>query len=283
MARPEAFDRIERAILRRPAKNMAEGMAPGAVGIPDYERARLQHIALTEALKSCGVAVTALPADVQFPEGSKVADMAVVTDKLAVLSNLRVQDPRQGEQQAAASVLAGCRFMKFISAPGVFDAGDVLRLGDRFYITLSARTNEEGASQLAFFLKEFGYEAEVIRLEEADSLRLGSAAVYLGADRILIREEIAQHYAFLEYEKTLIRNRDRDAAAALMVNGTLLLPQGFPDLRADLRLMDIPVIEVNVSEFEKTGSALSSLVIALPEAAKGNVVLMQGWQKQGAA
>jgi dimethylargininase len=261
---------------------MAEGSTPGAIGVPDFERAQLQHLALTEALKSCGVAVTTLNPDVQFPSASRIADMAVVTEKLAVLSNFSEDDSRQGEQQAAATILAGSRFLKFLSAPGLLDAGDVLRIGNKFFIGLSDRTNDEGAAQLAYHLKEFGYDATVITLDDtAGGLRLGSAAVCLGDDRIMIREEIAMNYAFLEYEKITIPRAHKAAAAAVMINGTLILPYGFPELRSELRLMDIPLIEVNVSEFEKTGGTLSSLILSLPEGEKSSLTLSPDmWRKK---
>ena len=51
-----------------------------------------------------------------------------MTERLAVLSNFSDSSPRQGEQQATASVLAGSRFLKFVTSPGRLDAGDVLRL-----------------------------------------------------------------------------------------------------------------------------------------------------------
>jgi dimethylargininase len=282
MAQYEALEQIERVILRRPGKNMVEGAIPGGVGVPDFERARLQHVALTEALKACGAPVTVLNPDAQFPAGSRIADMSLVTEKLALLSNLTQFDPRQGEQQAVATVLAGCRFLKFVSAPGLFDAGDVLRLGNHFYIALSNRTNEEGAAQAAFYLKEFGHEATILNLDGgvADTLRFASSAVYLGEGRVLIREEIALNYAFLEHEKTVIGREHKAVAASVMVNGTLIIPQGFPEMRADLRLMEVPLIEVNISEFEKVGGTLAALALRLPEVRGAASTQNLGWIKQ---
>jgi dimethylargininase len=279
MAQRETFDRIEQALLRKPAQNIAEGQVRSA-DAPDYERAQLQHAALTEALKKCGVAVTTLNPDTIFPNGSFIGNIAVVTERLAVIGNFADTDPRQGEQQAAASVLAGSRFLKFISAPGRLDASDVLRLGNRFYIGLSARTNEEGAAQLAFFLKEFGYDASLLNMSSYGDLRLSAAAVYIGRDRLLVRAEMAQHYAFLEYDKIILSPEEKGAAGAFMANGTLILPQGFPRLREEMRFLEVPLIEVNVSEFEKTGGSLSCLALRLPAVEKGNIVLIEGWREK---
>lgn len=278
MTRHNVFPRLEKAILRRPTRNMVHNTT---IGVPDFQRAQLQHVALAEALKACGMGIVSLGPDSQFPDCSKIADMAVATEHLAILSNFRDDNPRQGEQQAAASVLAGCRFVKFIMPPGQFDAGDVLRLGNRFFIALSSRTNAEGASQLAFYLKESGYEADVLKFEDGitESLRLASAAVQLDAHGILIRAEIAQHFAFVEYDKLVVSYEDRNATNALMANGTLILPQGHPALRNELRVSGIPLIEVNVSEFEKADGGLSSLVMLLPGTQKKAEKTLAGWNR----
>jgi dimethylargininase len=272
MAEQQTANRTERVIVRKPGRNMAEGLRTG-VGIPDFERARLQHIALCEALRAAGADVTVLPPDTHFPDASFVGDMAVVTPRLAVIGNFGEDDPRQGEQQAAAAALAGARFLKFVTPPGMLDAADVLRLDGHYYISLSDSTNQEGAAQLAFSLKEFGYEASVIDLGFEDAPRLSACAVYLGNGRVLVREEVAQHYIFVEYEKVVVPREEKSAAASLLINGTLIMPQGFPRLRSELRLLDIPLIEVNVSEFEKTGGALSCLALPLQAGEKSAVAL----------
>jgi len=271
MNREEIFDKIAVAYVRRPVKNMGEGVSP-AVGIPDVERALLQHEQYCEALRRCGVDVVTVPSDPEFPDGSFMGDMAVVADNVAVLGNFTDDNPRQGEQRSAAEMLAGGKFMRFVTAPGRLDAGDVLQINDRFYIGVSDHTNTEGAAQLAFFLKEYGHEATVIDMDGDVSFRLKSAVTYLGRDRVLIREELERHYAFLEYEKIVVPSSEKKAANALVVNGTVLLPAGCPLTARKLADLDIPVIEVNVSEFEKMNGGLSCLSLRVPKTAQGNVV-----------
>ncbi len=280
MRTKETFDRITHAIVRKPGKNFAEGVSP-AVGIPDYERALYQHRLYCEALEKCGVHVLTLKNDPLFPDGCFINDMAVITDNLAVMSNFSEHSPRQGEQQSVASALAGNHFLKFITAPGKLDAGDVADLDGHFYIGLSTHTNQEGAAQLAFFLKEFGHEATVVDISpEENTARLKTAVTYLGNDRILIREELARHYAFLAYEKVIVPKEEKGAANAFMVNGKLVLPSGYRKTMDALRLAGIPFLEVNVSEFEKMNGGLSCLSLRLPLIEKSNVVTLP--QKSGA-
>ena len=272
MRTEETFDRISHAITRRPGKNFAEGICP-AVGIPNYERALAQHKAYCDALEKCGVALTVLPADTQFPDACFISDMAIVTEYLAVIGSFADNSPRQGEQKDVASALAATKILKFVTAPGKLDCSDVLQIRDHFYIGLSDHTNQEGASQLAFFLKEYGYKVTMLDLSKEESVqRLNTAATYLGRDRILIRENLARHFSFLEYEKIAVPNKERSGSNAVMVNGTLIMPAGYSETLAAVGDAGIPVIEVNVSEFEKMNGGLGCLSLRLPKPTENRVI-----------
>lgn len=269
--------RISHAFVKKPGANLAACADP-AIGIPDAERAAYQHDAYCRALVQCGVEVRALKHDAGHPDGCSISDTAVLAGNLAVICNFDAKSPRQGEQQLAASLLAGSRILKFITAPGTLDAADVARVGDDFYIGLSGRTNAEGAAQLAFFLLEYGYRAHILDIPSETPLRLSAAVCDLGAGadgrhRVLLREDLARNYAFLACEKIAVPLADRAAANAVMVNGTLLMPQGYGDTAAAVRALGIAVIEVQMSEFEKMNSGLGSLSLRLPARAEDSVVV----------
>ena len=66
-------------------------------------------------------------------------------------------DSRRGEAALMEPVLK--RFYEHverIEAPGTLDAGDVMMVGDHYYIGCSARTNAEGARQLIAILERYG-------------------------------------------------------------------------------------------------------------------------------
>lgn len=256
--------RITHVVTCQPGRNIAESALP-LVGIPDYERACKQHLDYCLALEQCGVRVSVRGANDAFANGFFIQSDAVVTEYLAVIGNFRENSGRQGEQKEIASALAGSKFLKVITSPGYLDCRDVLQLDGQFFIGLSEYTNHEGAAQLAYYLKEYGYQATVIDIAPEDGIRLGSAVTDLGDNRLLIREELARHFAFLGYEKILVPYHERGAANAQMINGTLIMPAGYTETRAEVRLLGIPVIEVNVSEFEKLGGGLKCLALAVPD------------------
>ena len=277
MATTQVFNRISHAIVCPPGKNLA---AAAAIGIPDEIRAAVQHQKYVEALKQCGVEVTQVAADPIFPNACFVGNIAVVTEYLAVIGNFSNHSPRQGEQKSIASALAGDKFLKFITAPGLLDGEDVLRIRNHFYIGLSEFTNQEGAAQLAFFLREFGYEVTVLEHNAENPLRLNTAGVYLDHNCLIIREELARNFAFLGFDKIVVPRRERGAASALMVNGTLLLPAGYAETSAAVTEVVTNVIELNVSEFEKMGGSLKSLSLCLPKIAKNGPVELPGLVSQ---
>jgi len=265
---------ISQAIVCPPGKNIS---AAAAIGVPDEARAMLQHQKYVEALKQCGIIVTTLASDATLPNACLVGNVAVITENLAIIGNFSNYSPRQGEQKNVASALAGDKFLKFITAPGLLDADDVLRIRDHFYIGLSDYTNHEGAAQLAFFLTEFGYEVTVLEQEPESAVRPGTAATWLGHNSLLIREELARNFAFLGFDKIVIPHRERGAANAQMVNGTLLLPTGYAETAAAVKSVVDAVIEINVSEFEKIGGGLKNLSLFLPNVARQRRVDLPGF------
>jgi dimethylargininase len=259
----ETFDRISSAIICPPGKNIA---AAATIGVPDGLRAAIQHQKYAEALRQCGVTVTTIAADPVFPNACLIGNTALVMENLAVIGNFKDHSPRQGEQKSIASALAGDKFLKFITSPGLLDFDDVVRVGTQYYISLSPNTNQEGAAQLAFFLREFGYKITVLEQDRENAVRLNTSVTYLGQKILLLREELSRNFAFLGFDKIIVPHSERGAANAVMVNGTLLLPFGYPEISAKVKEFGIPVIEINVSEFEKIGGGLKSLSLRLPQA-----------------
>ena len=75
------------AISGAPAGRVDGITSAPELGKPDYELALRSFDAYIEALKSCGVEVTILPADERYPDSCFVEDPAVVTHKCAIVTN----------------------------------------------------------------------------------------------------------------------------------------------------------------------------------------------------
>ena len=79
---------FKNVIVKRPCRAMINGLTGSPeLGKPDYELALKQHDAYIEAMKRCGVQVTVVEADEEFPDSCFVEDVAVLTEKCAVITN----------------------------------------------------------------------------------------------------------------------------------------------------------------------------------------------------
>ena len=111
----------------------------------DLERARAQHQAYEEALKSLGVKVLALPEKPDLPDAVFVEDTAVVLDECAIITRPGA-DSRKPESESVARALAPYRSLHTIQAPGTVDGGDVLVVGKHIWVGQSTRSNQDRKS-----------------------------------------------------------------------------------------------------------------------------------------
>ncbi|MBR5489696.1 MAG: N(G),N(G)-dimethylarginine dimethylaminohydrolase, partial [Oscillospiraceae bacterium] len=146
---------FKNVIVRRPCRALTEGITSNPqLGKPDYEKALSQHDAYIAALRSCGVEVTVLPADERYPDSCFVEDPAVLTRRCAIITNPGAPS-RNGEKDeivAAVKSFYAEEDIEYIRAPGTLEGGDVMMVGDHFYVGRSARTNAEGIAQFIAIL-----------------------------------------------------------------------------------------------------------------------------------
>ncbi len=242
------------AIVRRPGRNFASGITTSNLGQPDFGKALEQHAAYCEALIRCGVELTVLDADERYPDGCFVEDMAVVNGRVKVISRPGATT-RRGEEEAIAQVLAGYGPVESITAPGTLEGGDVLRAENHYFIGISARTNREGAGQLADILTKHGFTSSFVRVEAG--LHLKSDIAYLG-ERNFISTPVFSQVA--HPANTIIPDPDEYYSAnCLRVNDFLLIARGFPKSKRQILELGYNIIELDMSEFRKMDGGLTCL------------------------
>ena len=153
-----------KAIIRKPAPNFRDGLTESNLGMPDYELALAQHGHYCQALQVCGLEIIELEPEPSFPDACFVEDAAIIVDDQAVVSRLG-HPSRRGEETSIADILASYKQLTFIKEPGTIDGGDVMQVGDHFFIGLTKRTNEEGAGRLADILRNCGKTSSTVRVE----------------------------------------------------------------------------------------------------------------------
>jgi dimethylargininase len=249
-----------RAIVRPPGRSYSSGLTSSREGPPELSLALRQHAAYCAALEDCGLAVTTLAADEAHPDGTFVEDTAIVTAHGAVLTRPGAAS-RAGEVRAIAAALRNFYpEMPEIEPPGTVDGGDICEAEHHFFIGLSARTNAEGARQLAGYLGELGYRSSQIDIRaSATLLHLKTGMAYLGDGRILVTADVPADEELADFELVLVPAGEEYAANCVRVNERLLVPGGCPRTAAALVELGYRPLALQMSEFRKMDGGLSCL------------------------
>ena len=248
------------AITRIPGPDYPKGLTTSTLSAPDLALALEQHAAYVRCLESLGVNVEVLPAAPGFPDACFVEDTAVVVREIAIVSRPGAPS-RTGETALIETALAAHRPLARIEAPGSLDGGDILQVGKRFFIGVSDRTNAEGARQLATILAKHGYAAHII--EVAAGLHLKSSLNFVGENTMLVTADFAGHPAITDFKQILCPEGEEYAANTLLVNGTLIMPTGYPRTKALLKPLGLPIVELDTSEYRKMDGGLTCLSLRL--------------------
>jgi len=248
---------FKNAIVKRPCRNIVHAITTANLGRPDYHRALEQHNEYITALKACGVEVTVLEADEEYPDSTFVEDTAVLTEKCAIIAN-PVAPSRKGEVVRIKKALE--RFytnFEYVMPPGTLDGGDVMRVGDHFYVGLSRRTNREGARQLIRHLERYGYTGSTVELKGL--LHLKSGVAYIENNYIVVGAELKDNPSFRCFNIIEVDAEEAYAANCIWVNGYVLIARGFEKTRVAIEKKGYQTIEVDISEFQKVDGGLSCL------------------------
>lgn len=247
---------FEHAVTRKPGKTFSSGLTTASLGTPNYEKILKQHHDYVATLQSLGVEVEILPPLSDFPDAYFVEDVAVVTPHIAIITNPGAE-ARSGETTYIENALSKFRQLARINPPGTLDGGDVLQVGNMFYIGVSARTNEEGANQLCQILQQYGHSCMTILV--SGGLHLKSDISYIGHNTMLITKSLINLDEFAQYNRILIDDAEAYAANSLLVNDHILTPKGFPQTRRKLLEAQFNIIEIETSEMQKMDGGLSCL------------------------
>ena len=248
---------FKRAIVKSPGKSMVRGLSTANLGLPDYKKAMMQHAEYIEALRQCGLDVLVLDADESYPDSTFVEDVALLTSECAVITNPGAPT-RKGEIPGIKEVLQDFyTHIEEVVDPGTIEGGDIMMVGSHFYIGLSGRTNENGALQLIEILKKYDLTGSVVKLEKVLHLKTGLA--YLEQDNLVASGEFLSNEQFKKFNILAIDEKESYAANCIWVNGKVLLPIGYPKTRDIIENAGYPIIEVDVSEFQKLDGGLSCL------------------------
>ena len=246
------------ALCRTPAPSAVHGIRADNGPDPDFAGLAAEHAAYVAALRDLGLIVTVLEPLDDFPDALFTEDVALTFPEGAIL--LRPGAPsRAGEVRHIRAPLAAhhTRLLE-MAGPGYADGGDVLRLADRVIIGLSARTDRDGAEELAALLGQLGYRAEIAETPPG-VLHFKTGCGLIDAHTILAVPELANCPQFAGLEVVLTPPGEEDAANLLRINDTILVGDCWPATHALLAARGLAIRPLPTRQIAHIDAGLSCM------------------------
>ena len=250
------------AIVRQPAKSIVKGLRAVDIGSPDYDQMICDHNDYVEALVSAGVKVISLTALDKFPDGQFVEDTALCLPEAVIL--MRPGAPsRLGEVCEIEPQLRDLfKAVYEIEKPGHIEGGDILVTGKEILVGRSARTNENGVSQLSEIVTPLGYVMREV-FTPPEILHFKTDCSLLGPDEILSTKRLQASGCFDGYRVINVADGEEAAANAIRVNDYVIMSAGFPKTKAILEDHGYKVKVINNTECAKLDGGMSCLSLRL--------------------
>lgn len=245
-------------IVRTPSKSMVNGLRRDDIGTPDYELALEQHKNYIKALESLGMVVDVLPPLEDYPDSCFVEDVAVVTEKMAIVTNPATEQ-RNGEKEHIVETLKKYYHEDKIHyiTEGVIEGGDIIRCDDHFYLGESDRSDEGGRKQFIEILEQYGYTGSSVPTD--NGLHIGSDMMYIKNNNLVITGEFVDMPIFDKYNKVVVDEDEAYAANVAWINDTVLMAEGFPKTKKKIEDLGYKTIPLNNSEFKKIDGSITCL------------------------
>jgi dimethylargininase len=240
---------VRRALVRPPGSSFARALSqhPNRDTI-DPQRARAQHSRYLEALAGLGIEVRALPPDDENPDSCFVQDLAIVLGDRALLCRPGAAS-RQPEPDGIKPILVeSFPSVDRVEPPGTIEGGDVFRVGDRFVVGLSERTNEEGVEALRRFAAP---DATVVTAEVREPFLHLLSGLSVAGDAVLGSETLIDQEAFADLERVAIPDEEATGCNFVVLDHDVVMAAGYPTVRRALEDRGFRAHEVELSEFTK--------------------------------
>jgi dimethylargininase len=250
-------DKARHAIVRPVPESYEHCVRTNTLRI-NVELAKQQHEEYWKVLARLGLELIWVKGNNALPDSCFVEDTAFVLDGKAIICNLSVKS-RAPEVIEVAKVLAGLKEIHYVKLPATIDGGDVLKIDDRVFIGLSARTNLDAIEQVGKILGSSGLD--VVPVNVHNVLHLKSACTYLGDNCLILSKGNLDTNILSGLRKIIVPKGEEYAADCLAVNGTVLMAKGYPKTKRLIENRGFRVEELEMSEFRKGEGALTCLSI----------------------
>jgi dimethylargininase len=226
----------------------------GTAGEIDIELAKGQHHQYIKTLLNCGVSLVGLPSDPTLPDGVFVEDICVMLPDVAVITHPGSLSRRREVPSIRDAFLKIVEIVEMTEA-GTLDGGDVLRLGKEYLVGLSSRTDDAGAKEFIEIVKRHGCHGAVVPVPRG--LHLKTGVTPLDGETVVGVETMMHLDPLKDKKKIIVPPEEAPAGNVLSVNGTVIVPEGFPGTRSLIEDAGFETVEVENGEFVKADGGLT--------------------------
>jgi len=249
---------LKNAIVRTPGRSIDKGISNSkTLGLPNYERVIIQHQSYIDALTKCGLDVLILEPCEEYPDSTFVEDVALITPNCTIITRPGASSRRGEVHQIEPVLKQKFNNIEKIEEPGTIEGGDIMMVGDHYFIGLSERTNLEGAKQIIQILNKYDMSGSTISLKNVLHLKTGLS--YLEENNLVVCGEFIDESSLERYNQIEIPEKESYAANCIWVNETVIIPLGYPTTKQRIKNSGYKVVETDVSEFQKLDGGLSCL------------------------
>jgi len=263
--------RLRAVLLHRPGSEI-EGITNADsvqwLELCDPELARQQHDALAQAYRDNGVTVHYVgAARPDKPNSHFVRDLMLMTPEGAIISR-PASTVRAGEERCVAETLAklGVPILMSVHGTGVFEGADVAMVDERLaFLAEGYRTNEEGADQVEWALRQSGFH-EVVRVQMPyasghidgvlNIVDRDLAVICLRTPLIVCKKLEECGFRIVELPEKGPDDRIMTMNFVALAPGHVLMPAGCPGMKRLLEAEGCTCVEVEISELRKGGGGI---------------------------
>ncbi len=258
------LDQKKRALVRDVPASFTNALARYfGSGPNDVELARRQQQAYIDALEANGVSVHRLATDENHPDCMFVEDQAVVVDGHMLLptpghpSRVAEQPPIANFLMQALEGVQTCT----MGGEARMDGGDIIRLGNLFFVGRSSRTNDLGITSLRSLLDFFGHELRIIDIPD-HALHLTSISSTPNDNIILVPEGYLSPNDFGQLpdgcELVWIPGEEAYGCNTIgLPNGKVMVAEGYPSVKQALHDRGLKTIDIDMSEIRAADGSLT--------------------------
>ncbi|MFW9849301.1 MAG: dimethylarginine dimethylaminohydrolase family protein [Candidatus Thorarchaeota archaeon] len=247
---------VTRAIVRPPSRSYCSCISSH----PEHNKLDLniaseQHRNYVEALIQLGIDVIEIPPLDDYPDACFVEDTAVIHGNKALIAR-PTPVSRQGEVHSIEQILQDYFEIERVKHPATLEGGDVIHTENCLISGVTQRTSHSGVQQMREALK-----VQVLEVENPDIVHLKSYVTYLGEGVVIGGNMFSDHPEFQDFVFLKIPDSELYASNTLTINGTVIIPHGYPETQNVLREAGYDVLQLHTTEFARCEGALTCLSI----------------------